>query len=230
MPSALIIGAGPGIGRSVARRFAREGYAIGVIARSPATLDDVFEALAESGVDVAGATADAADEAALRNALNRVTGRLGVPDVLVYNAGWIRMDEIGDLPQAVQADAWAVNVGGALTAAGHLLPQMAGSSRPTFLLTGGMPEPYPGMVTLSLGKAALRSLTHLLDLEFGPAGVHVATVTVGGRVETGGDYDPDAIAEVYWELHEQPPSAWQREVGYHAGGRRTAQSSGSRLG
>ena len=76
----------------------------------------------------------------------------------------------------------------------------------------GMPEPDPAVTSLSLGKAAVRALTLLLASEYGPAGVHVATVTVGGAVAPGGPYDPDLIAGHYWRLHTQPPQAWEHEV------------------
>jgi hypothetical protein len=58
----------------------------------------------------------------------------------------------------------------------------------------------------------VRALTELLAKEYGPAGVHVATVTVAGAVAPGTAYDPDDIAERYWQLHAQPPEAWEREV------------------
>ena len=69
-----------------------------------------------------------------------------------------------------------------------------------------MPVARPGYVSLSLGKAALRALVELLDEQYAPAGVHVATVTPGGP------FDPDLIAAHFWRLHTQPRDAWQREV------------------
>jgi NAD(P)-dependent dehydrogenase (short-subunit alcohol dehydrogenase family) len=75
-----------------------------------------------------------------------------------------------------------------------------------------MPEPDPAVTSLSLGKAAARALTTLLASEYGPAGVHVATVTVGGAVAPGGPHDPDLIAGHYWRLHTQPRQAWEHEV------------------
>ena len=216
MPSAIIIGVGPGIGLSVAQRFAREGFSIGVIARSQTTLDAARDALADAGVETATSSADAGDAEALRGALDRITDQLGIPDVLVYNAGLIQMDEVGELTSNQHFDSWAINVGGVLTAAAHVLPRMAETGHGSFLITGGMPTPYPGMVSLSLGKAAVRALTELLEIQFAPQGVHVATVTVGGRVEPGGSFDPNEIADVYWELHTQWPGAWEREVSYGA--------------
>lgn len=212
MPGVIVIGAGPGIGLSVARRFARESLPVGVIARSRATVDAALSALADAEVEVYGATADAADEEALRAALDELVKHLGVPDALVYNAAVIQGDSVGELSVAQHLDAWAVNVVGAITAAAHILPRMAEAGKGTYLITGGMPEPVPEVTSLSLGKAGVRALTELLDKQFGPLGVHVATVTVGGVVAPGTAFDPDEIAEHYWRLHAQPAGAWELEV------------------
>ena len=223
MPGVIVIGAGPGIGLSVARRFAREGLPVGVIARSQATVDAALEALEATGVEAHAATADAADEGALRAALDELVGHLGVPEALVYNAAVIQGDAVGELSTERHLRAWAVNVVGAITAAAHLLPRMAGAGGGTYVITGGMPEPVPEATSLSLGKAGVRALAELLDKRFGPSGLHVATVTVGGVVAPGTAFDPDDIAEHYWRLHAQPKDAREREVlhdGRPAGARR----------
>lgn len=214
MPGAIIIGSGPGIGVSVARRFAREGLPVAVIARSEATVAAATTALGDAGVPTLGVTADAADEPALRGALDRIVERFGVPDVLVYNAAVIQADAVGELTAGQQLDAWAVNVVGAITAAAHLGPLMAEAGRGTVVITGGMPTPIPEVTSLSLGKAGVRALTELLAARFGPLGLHVATVTVCGTVAPGTAFDPDDIAEHYWRLHSQPADAWEREVVY----------------
>jgi NAD(P)-dependent dehydrogenase (short-subunit alcohol dehydrogenase family) len=198
MPGAIVIGAGPGIGTSVARRFARAGLPVAVLARSRATVDTALGALADAPDQILGLTADVTDEWALRTALDEAVARLGVPDVLVYNAALIQSDKVGDLSAAQHLDAWAVNVVGAITAVAHLGPAMARAGRGTILLTGGMPEPLPDVTSLSLGKAGVRALADLLARAYEPLGIHVATVT----------------AEEYWRLHEQRVGSWEREVLY----------------
>jgi NADP-dependent 3-hydroxy acid dehydrogenase YdfG len=138
--------------------------------------------------------------------------KFGPPDVVVYNAAVIRADQAGELSVRAHQQAWAVNVVGAITAAAHVLPGMAGRGHGTFIVTGGMPEPKPDHVSLSLGKAGVRALVTLLDEQYGRSGVHVATVTVAGAVEPGTAFDPDGIADHYWRLHTQPRSEWQREL------------------
>jgi NAD(P)-dependent dehydrogenase (short-subunit alcohol dehydrogenase family) len=213
MAGAVVLGAGPGIGRAVAQRFATAGMPVAVVARTRATVDAVAAGItAAAPGDVLALTADVSDEPALRSALEAAAERFGVPDVVVYNAALIRADAPGELAAAGQLAAWSVNVVGALTAAAQAIPGMAARGSGTFLLTGGMPEPKAQYVSLSLGKAAIRALAAMLDEQYGPSGVHVATVTVAGPVAPGGAWDPDDVAEHYWRLHQQPRETWTHEV------------------
>lgn len=209
MAGAVIIGAGPGIGQSVARRFAREGMPVALVARSQQTVQAAADSIGGQSMPL---VADSTDEAALRAALDRAEDAFGVPEVVVYNAAIIQRDGPGELSAQGQLDAWAVNVVGALTAAAHIAPRMAQRGWGSFIITGGMPEPVPAYVSLSLGKAGVRALTALLGAEYGPAGVHVATVTVRGAVEPGTAFDPDDIAEHYWQLHIEPKGEWTHEI------------------
>ncbi|WP_174551868.1 SDR family NAD(P)-dependent oxidoreductase [Herbidospora mongoliensis] len=211
MSGAVIIGAGPGIGQAVARRFAREGLAITLIARSDKTLRAGAEAVAATGVPLLTLTADSTDERALRSALDEATDRHGLPDVVVYNAAIVRADRLGDLSVRDHLNSWAVNVVGAVLTAAHVLPAMAARGSGTFLITGGMPQPEPDHVSLSLSKAGVRALITLLDTQFGASGVHAASITVPGEVGPTG-FDPDEIAEHYWRLHTQPRPNWDHEI------------------
>jgi NAD(P)-dependent dehydrogenase (short-subunit alcohol dehydrogenase family) len=212
MAGAVVVGAGPGIGRSVARRFAREGMPVTVIARSRGTVDAVAASVEPEAPDLLALTADVSDEDAVRAALDAGAARFGVPEVVVYNAALIQPDVPGELSARDQLAAWSVNVVGALTVAAHVLPEMAARGGGTFLLTGGMPAPDPRYVSLSLGKAGVRALAVLLDAQYRPAGVHVATVTVTGPVAPGTAWDPDDIAEHYRRLHHQARPEWTHEV------------------
>ncbi|WP_037908944.1 SDR family NAD(P)-dependent oxidoreductase [Actinacidiphila yeochonensis] len=212
MPGAVIIGAGPGIGQAVARRFAREGMPITLIARGGRTLSAAADAVAPHGVPVVTLRADSTDRAALDAALDQAVGEHGVPEVAVYNAALVRADAPGELSVREHMEAWAVNVVGALNAAARLAPAMAARGSGTILVTGGMPEPRAQYVSLSLGKAGVRTLVALLDQQYGSSGVHVASVTVDGPVAPGTDFDPDDIAEHYWQLHTQPRHMWDHEA------------------
>jgi NAD(P)-dependent dehydrogenase (short-subunit alcohol dehydrogenase family) len=209
MAGAIVIGAGPGLGAAVARRFAREGLPVGLIARRPATLDELARSVTDLGGRALTVAASAADEEALRGALDQSVAQFGVPDALVYNAAAVRRDLPGELTAAQHADTYAVNVLGALTAATHLAPAMAAEGHGTILITAGLRDPDPRFTSLSLGKAAVRAAAKILDQQFGPAGVRVATVTICGLIAPRTAFDPDAIAERYWSLHHQPPEEWE---------------------
>lgn len=210
MAGAIIVGVGPGIGAAVTRRVAREGLAVGVIARRETTVEAGLEGLSDA--NALGITADVTHEDGLRTALDEIIDRFGVPELVVYNAALVQRDTIGELTARQQLDAWAVNVVAGITAAAHIAPRMALTGIGTIVMTGGMPQPDPEVTSLSLGKAGVRALVELLDRAYGPRGLHVATVTVAGAVAPGGPYDPDDIAEQYWRLHQQPAAQWQREV------------------
>jgi short-subunit dehydrogenase len=119
MSAVVIVGVGPGIGAAVARRFAREQTAVGLISRSQSTLERVAATL-PMHTQTAMAPADVTDEVALRYALDRVRRELGPIDTLVYNAGLIRSDLPGQLSTREHQEAWAINVVGAVTAAAHV--------------------------------------------------------------------------------------------------------------
>ena len=65
-------------------------------------------------------------------------------------------------------------------------------------------------------QASLRNLCFSLAAGLGPAGFHVATITVAGLVQPGTHFDPDLIAEKYWELHSQSIGASERETVYRS--------------
>ncbi|WP_202866249.1 SDR family oxidoreductase [Kribbella turkmenica] len=140
MSRIVIVGGGPGIGAAVARRFARAGSKVGLIARTEKTVKAVADGVPG---EVLALTADSTDEAGLRTALDRVVAEYGVPDVVVYNAAMIQADAVGDLTARQHLDAWAVNVVGAITTAAHVVPAMVERGSGSFIITGGMPEPKP---------------------------------------------------------------------------------------
>ncbi|MFD9903577.1 SDR family NAD(P)-dependent oxidoreductase [Streptomyces sp. NPDC059063] len=213
MAGTIVIGAGPGIGQAVARQFAGDGSPVAVLARSRATVEGAVAAVEQAGGKAVGLLADAADEASLHAGLDAAVEQLGVPDVLVYNAAWVRYDRPGELSADELTAALRVNVVGAVSAVTHLAPRMSAAGGGTVLLTSGMPSARAAATSLSLGKAALRAARAVLAEEFGPRGLRIATVTVGGPVSPGSALDPDRIAEQYLRLARQPAAQeWRGDV------------------
>lgn len=209
-----VIGAGRGIGFAVAKRFGAAGMKVALCSRRRAELEQMVEELAKSGIHARAYTCDAERSTDITDALQHVEHDLGPVTVLVYNAAVSKRGtplEVG-VEQLVRE--LRVNVGGALVAAQRVVPHMKEARRGTVLITGGglALEPWPQMASLAIGKAGVRSLALSLHKELAPHGVHAATVTVAGLVEkNGGAFDPDKIADVYWELHQQPEGKFEAE-------------------
>ncbi len=211
---AAIVGVGPGIGLAVARRFAREGMDIALIARSGERLEAYREALAPLGTAVQTCTGDAADPHELAKAFQDIRERLGSPEVLVYNASVLKEAPPSRLSPEGFLREFRTNCAGALVCAGEVLPEMRRRGQGTIMVTGGglALKPHFPLASLSIGKAAVRTLALMLAEELEPEGIHVATVTVAGFVQPGTRLDPDTIAEAYWRLHKEPRGGWTREV------------------
>ena len=209
----VIVAAGPGLGRSVALRFAREGADVALLARSAQKLSPLVGELQALGVRAQAEAADAADEASLRTGLERVRRVLGDPGVLVYNAS----EYVEGRPTSVGYDEFVhgllVGVAGALVAVQEVAPAMRAAGRGTILLTGSEAaiRPAVGAAGLGVAKAGLRNLALSTAADLGPDGVHVATVTIRGVLKAGTPFDPDLIADRYWQLHVQPSAEWDPE-------------------
>jgi NAD(P)-dependent dehydrogenase (short-subunit alcohol dehydrogenase family) len=215
-PLIAVVGAGPGVGLAVARRFAREGYRVALFARRPEALDEYTSELSRAGFEAYGFSADAGNEGSLRKAFAECKERLGAPDVLVYNAAVLKQGRASEVnPDDLVAD-FRINVIGAVIAAQEVIPDMRAKKRGTILLTGGglALTPFPSLASLALGKAGIRSLTSSLGGELEPDNIHVATVTICGYVKPGSHFDPDRIADAYWTLHTQEPGKREREIVY----------------
>ena len=84
----------------------------------------------------------------------------------------------------------------------------------TLLFTGGglALKPQADLASGSMGKAALRQLALCLAEELAPEGLHAALVTVAGFVQRDTPFNPDLIADCFWELHREPRESWRSEV------------------
>jgi short-subunit dehydrogenase len=213
-PVCLVVGVGPGIGRSVALAFAREGHDLALAARHPARLAELRPELEKAGAAVHTYSVDTADERSIQALFEAVRKDGGDPEVLVYNPAAHSPGKPTTLKADQVAADFAVNVTGALLCAQAAAAGMKDRGRGTILLTGGgfAHEPAANYASLSLGKAALRNLTYSLAQELGAYGIHVATVTVYGFVQSGTQYDPGRIAEAFVRLHRQAPGHFQTEL------------------
>lgn len=235
-PLAVVIGAGPGLGIALVRRFAQGGMTVAFMARRADAVAAYQRELQDAGLETIGFVADAGDPASVSNVFAALRESHGAADALVYNAaiiepsrfvtpsgiakaqystapGWKARGEPVGFDELMAS--FRTNVAGALHAAQQVAPAMMERRRGTILLTGGVLAfgPWIEWGAVSLGKAALRSLGHSLYKELEPRGVQVTTVAIHGTMAKGSPYDHDTVADAYWRLHTRPRSEWEPD--YH---------------
>ena len=217
--SALIVGAGSGLSASVARAFAKAGMSVALAARSAAKLDEFVQAT--------GAKAYNCD-AAKRDEVDKLFADLdsagATPDVVVYNASarargpFIELDP-ADVARSIEISAFA-----GFLVAQAAVKRMLPKGRGAVLFTGASAsiKGYAQSAPFAMGKFALRGLAQSMARELAPQGIHVAHFVIDGGIKSArrpepadkpdSMLDPDAIAETYLHVLQQPRSAWSWEV------------------
>lgn len=209
MPVIAIIGAGPGLGVAVARRFGAEGFAVALIARNQGKLDRLVGELAAEGMTARGYVADVRDRAALATGLRDAARELGPIDVLQYSpvpsAEFLRpvLDtSVDDLAEAVE-----FSILGSAAAIAEVLPGMAERGQGTILFVNGSSAARPNqrVAGTSVAFAGESAYGEMLHAALEPHGVGVRQLIIPGAIG-GGDplYDPAALAEGLWQLHTKP--------------------------
>jgi NAD(P)-dependent dehydrogenase (short-subunit alcohol dehydrogenase family) len=224
-PVAVVTGVGPGLGASLVRRFAAT-YAVAMLARKADYLKALAREIRQGGATVLDLGCDVSDRTQITEAFRAIRTDLGEPEVLLYNAGSGTFGAITEItPDQYEAD-WRVNAFGAFVVAKEVAPAMIARGRGTMLFTGATAGVKAGPKSVSFGPAkfAMRGLAQSLARDLGPRGIHVAWINVDGSIDIPGarglkpslqDGDflkPDAIAETYWHLVHQDPSAWTMEL------------------
>lgn len=216
--SALIVGAGPGLGASLARVLSRDGLQVLMAARSPDRLRAASDEL-----NVPALRCDATDAADVAALFDEASARFGAPpDVVVYNASRRAHGRFIDIDPAEMAGALAVTAAGAFHVAQQAARRMLPQGRGAIVFTGATAgvKGFAQSASFAMGKFALRGLAQSLARELGPQGIHVAHVIVDGLIRTPSSVsatpddqlDPEAIAASYLHLLSQPRSAWTHEL------------------
>jgi NAD(P)-dependent dehydrogenase (short-subunit alcohol dehydrogenase family) len=210
----VIVGAGPGVSGSVARRFALEGYDVGLVGMDAPALDELSAELRALGVDVANADVDITDVPAATAALAGLAERFGRVDLLHFNPSVFRERDPLTLTVPELLDDVALGVGALLTGVQAVRPYLRPGSRIT--VTGSMAADEPWHMAASLGvqKAGVRNLVHSLDATLAPDGIRAVSVTVQGTLAREGSFTPERVADAIYDAAFQDESSWRTEVPY----------------
>lgn len=213
MPTIAIVGAGSGLGLSIAKAFGGNGFSVALVSRTQEKLDALAAELADAGIEAAGFAADVMDPASVAAAFARITQRFGAVDVLEYSpAPHAPVPGLSN-PTPLEAARGSIQpqidyyLYGGLAATEQVLPGMVERGSGTILYTtgGSSMDPLAGsaeFTATAIGSGALRTYALKLHQATTGTGVYIAHVPIFAWIGTGGpETQPDTIAQHYWSLY-----------------------------
>ncbi|OWV09587.1 short-chain dehydrogenase [Micromonospora wenchangensis] len=219
MPTIAIVGAGSGLGQSIAKTFGSNGFSVALVSRTQSKLDALAAELGQAGIDAAGFAADVMDRPSLVDASARIKQRFGTVDVLEYSPA--PHTPVPGITMASPLDVTVENIQpqldyylyGGITAAQQVLPDMLERGSGTLLFTTGAAslnptQAAPEFANIAIAGAALRSWVLKLHQVTDGTGVYAAHVPLSVWIGTGGpETQPDTIAQHYWDLYTKRDGA-----------------------
>ncbi|HZA75474.1 MAG TPA: SDR family NAD(P)-dependent oxidoreductase [Acidimicrobiales bacterium] len=179
--TAIVTGAGSGIGRAIAQRLAEDGHAVAILDLNEAAAETVADALREKGHEAVACGVDVSDRGRVNDAVQRVRDALGPVLVLVNNAGLPGFTPFLKITDEEWDRIIAVNLNGPFYCTQAVLPDMidAGWGRIVNISSSSAQGGQQFMVHYVSSKAGLIGFTKALALEFGPRGITVNTIPPG---------------------------------------------------
>jgi NAD(P)-dependent dehydrogenase (short-subunit alcohol dehydrogenase family) len=222
---AAVVGVGPGLGAALARRFSR-GYSVAIVARNRDYLADLAREISAAGASALAVPADVASAEEISRAFDAIRGELGAPEILLYNAAMRPFGRLMETKPSTFENTWRVCALGAFLCSQQVVPEMQRRAKGAILFTGATAGVRPFATSAAFGPAkfALRGLAQVMARDLGPDGIHVAYINIDGAIDmpairqrfphlTQEDLlQPPAIAETYWHVAHQEPSAWTHEI------------------
>ena len=221
LPVCAVVGIGPGNGAAFARRYAADGYAVALLARSPGLSQELANELANSRAY----ECDIGSAASVQATFDAIRADLGDPEVVILNAGSGTFGTFDDITAEQFEASWRVNTLGTFLVAKQVVPAMKKSGKGSIVIVGATASRRgaPMTVAFAPAKAAQRSLAEALAKQLWPAGIHVSLIIIDGVVDLPRTraamnkpdeffVKPHDVAATAAWLAAQPRSAWAFEV------------------
>ena len=207
--SIMIIGAGPGIGQAVAKKFGGAGWTVVLTGRNPERLAALADALSAAGIAVHKVPSDATNPVALRAAIAEAERLTGGLSAVHYNAAVVRQQDLFSMTDAEIDGDLAVNAAGALHTIRAAVAQF-GARGGIILVTGGGlgVTPHADWASLGVGKAGLRNIVQALAAPLEARGIRIGIATVATLVSPG-SAEAKEVADVFWQLATDPDARWE---------------------
>jgi NAD(P)-dependent dehydrogenase (short-subunit alcohol dehydrogenase family) len=211
MNTAVVVGAGPGLGLSIGRKFGSKGMRVALISRKREKLDALVQVLESERIEACGFVGDVSDESSIARALNEVEAQCGSIEVLEYSplpgmgSDQNLMSALGTNVEMVQRQVRRLALG-AVTCARHVVQGMLDRRRGALLITtsGSGYFPMEILTPIGMAMAATRQYALCLNQALSGTGVYAGTVCIAIPIRKGDPQgDPDNIAERYYNLYQQ---------------------------
>lgn len=206
MKTIAIVGAGPGLGLSLAKKFGHNGFRVAAISRNSKKLSSIIQELKELNIEAKPFTADITDLAALKQTLQAVTETFGSIDVLEFSpyAGWDKFTPVlATTPESVmeQINSYLLP---AVLSVNEVLPGMLQKGSGSILFTTGLSAmfPLPFVGNGGIVMSGIRNYAANLYTELKEKGVYVGHLSIGTMIQAGTAGDPDIIADTWYNLYE----------------------------
>ncbi len=230
--SAVIIGVGPeqGLGVTLAKYFAAKGLHVYIAGRSEDKLQRVAEKIRSKDGSVSIVLADATLERDVANLFRTALDDGYSVDIAVYNVDSNIPAPLLEMDSKAFYTLWKQNCLGAFFFGKEAVKAMKKLQKGTLIFTGATASlrAKPPFTAFASAKAGLRALAQGMAREFSPQGIHVVHAIIDGVIDgeraknqfpdyvkskgQDGLLQLDAIAETYWAIHKQHPSAWTHEL------------------
>lgn len=226
----LVIGAGDATGSAIAKRFAREGYIACVTRRSADKLEPLVQEIRAAGGEAHAFGSDARKEDEMVSLIEHIESQIAPIEVAVFNIGANVRFGITETTARVYFKVWEMACFAGFLMGRETAKRMLPRGRGTILFTGATASlrGRDGFAAFAGAKHGLRALAQSMARELWPQGIHVAHPIIDGAIDTDfirsnfperyalkdrdGIVSPDAIADAYWAIHQQPRNAWTHET------------------
>lgn len=213
MKKIVIVGSGPGLAKSVVKRFGSEGWRVVMMARNAERLEAEASEFKAQGIDAVPVVCDVLDLHNL-DALIRKESEDGGIDLLNHNAAVIRPNvSLVDTPvDTIQSDM-TINLVAGIVAARAAIPGMRDRGSGTIIFSGGELcfDPWPKMLTLGVGKAGLRNTAAALAKDSDCSDLRIAYVNIHAMIANEVN---DEIADLFYQIQTQPADQHEWDVKY----------------
>lgn len=211
MKTIAIIGAGPGLGFSIAKKFGENGFRVALVSRNQEKLNQLAAQLKDLGIEASGFAADLYDKNQIVKAFSAIKEKYGFIDVLEFSptAGNFPPTPASQVTEDNAMDLFQGLVIGAIRCVQQVLPDMLEKGTGAILFTTGLSAiyPIPMMGNVGIALSGLRNYALNLHSDLKPKGIYVGHLSLGVFIKPGTQTDPKYIADAWYEMYNKKEKA-----------------------